>query len=236
MRPAPRGMQANGLLRVRTPLPGPELDLIEAALMSHFYAGSVPPILFREPELPTGSPDIVAVFPRRKHLVCPSARLRLGVDHLRLLHHVYTVRRTSVPEMAGALMRKESRLLSLLDDLAKAHLVRYSAGHVMAESLTEVFVAKRIVAVEAKIGKWNSALRQAVANTWFASHSYILLPAIPPTAPVRESARRFGVGVMTYDGTRTSIRLRARPRRIPASYGSWLLNELMLREAGRLTG
>lgn len=223
------------LLRTRRAVAGPERDLVAAALRSLSRRLSAP-LLFREPELPTGFPDIVAVVFGSRTVPATPARFRLGREHLRLLHHVYTVRRACAPDLAATLGWRSVRCLqATLDDLERARLVRQARGRVMSMSLASVFPAKRIVAVEAKIHDWRRALQQAVANTWFASHSYVLMPAGRWHAALRQDAGRLGIGVMIYDGKRTVVRLRARRHRIPASYGSWLVNEWAVRAAGPST-
>ena len=192
------------------------------------------PLVFREPELPTGFPDVVAVFCGERSARPPAARWRLGRDHLRLLHHLYTVRRASASELADALGWSSSRSLQVvLDDLENALLVRQHEGRVSARALASVFIARGIVAVEAKIHDWQQALRQAIANTWFASQSYILMPSARLKPAAFDHAARFGIGVMTYNGQRTKVELGARRHRIPASYGSWLVNEWAVRHTAR---
>ena len=49
---------------------------------------------------------------------------------------------------------------------------------------------------------------------------------------VRDEASAQGIGVVTYDGSATAVLVPARVREIPASYGSWLVNEWAVRRAG----
>ena len=71
---------------------GPEQDLLSAALSSlSLLHGQQAPLLFQEPELPTGFPDMLLVYPTRRFLESESvARMQLTPRHLRLLHHIYT--------------------------------------------------------------------------------------------------------------------------------------------------
>ena len=50
---------------------------------------------------------------------------------------------------------------------------------------------------------------------------------------MQASAAHFGIGVLLYDGRRTEVRVKAAERRLPASYGSWLVNEWTVRRAGK---
>jgi len=225
------------IVRSRTPTPGPEMEFVEAALQSAQESGvwhdEDPPIFFREPALPTGFPDLVGVFLNRQDLLFTPERLRLRGEHLQILHHVFSARGTTLRATAEALLRSERSLEILLEELELAELVRRSSHRVRCVALAEVFVAKRIVAVEAKIDKWADAIRQAVANTWFASHSFVLLPDRLWSDGLRDFAARFGVGVLTYDGSQSRVRLRAEKQRLPVSYGSWLINEWTIRQAGK---
>jgi hypothetical protein len=221
--------------RSRTPTPGPELDLVTLALDSYpVNSAPAPPLVFREPELPTGFPDVVAVFCHPHPTHPPPGRAYLDPVHLRLLHHLYTVRHGCASDLASALGHTRRMVTQMLEDLEGGSLVRWDRDTELARPIDSVFIARRIVAVEAKIRDWRRALRQAVANTRFASHSYVLLPAARLSREVCHHAARLGIGVMTFDGIRVAVRTLATRQRIPASYGSWLVNEGAVRELNRL--
>jgi len=233
-----RGIAVPTEPRTRTPTAGPELELLDGVVRRYeARLGPDGPVVFREPAMPTGFPDIVAVFCRHGSQTAPSTRRRLGPEHLRLrlLHHVYSLRRSSAPDIAAALGRDERRVRRLLDDLEQALLLRQTRDRAVARALESVFIATRIVAIEAKIRDWRNALRQAVANTWFASHSYVLMPSERVGEAVSQHAARLGIGLMTYDGSRISVRVRARRLSIPSSYGSWLVNEWAVRHVNHVS-
>lgn len=211
------------------------MDFLETALETATEGGlwfGEATIFFREPALPTGFPDLVAVVPRQQELLVKPERFALGSEHLQLLHYIFSARSTSISAAADALLWSERSLKTMVEELESAELIRRSPRRVRCAALKEVFVAKRIIAIEAKIDKWEEAIRQAVGNTWFASDSFILLPDKRWSEEVREAATRFGIGVFTHDGTQTRVRMRAQSRRIPASYGSWLVNEWAIRRTG----
>jgi hypothetical protein len=130
---------------------------------------------------------------------------------------------------------RPAKLSSLLADLEAAELIRRSDRRIVARSLARAFAARRIIAVEAKMRDWRRALDQAVANTWFASHSYVLLPESSWSPILGRRARRLGVGVVLSDGSRLNIKVPARKHLLPASYGSWLVNEWALRQTARMS-
>jgi len=131
----------------------------------------------------------------------------------------------TIGEIGQLLNHSPKKIEAVLRDLEAAGFVLRQQGRFVTRSVSKVFVAKRIVAIEAKMHAWRDALEQAVANMWFASHSYILIPALRCLDAVLDEARKFGVGVLVFDGKQTRTVLRPRKQRIPASYGSWLINE-----------
>jgi len=219
------------LPRSRTPTRGPEHDLLERALAVHVWPDGAPRVVFREPELPTGYPDAVAVFIAEGRRAFPRERMGLREEHTRVLHHLHTVGSSTEEDISSLLRLTLAKCQAILADLARARLLQLTE-HVVPEPLEATFVAERIVAIEAKVSDWRAALRQAVANTWFASHSCILLPAERFGPAVRDEARAQGIGVVTYDGSATAVAVRAREQEIPASHGSWLVNEWAVRHAG----
>jgi len=210
---------------------GPELRLIEAALSSGLlYRRSSHPIIFREPALPTGFPDLVAVYPRasRKAVSSPARNL-LTPKHLRLLHHLVATGPNTRAQLETALAWPSRSLKLHLEALASAELVEPRYDKLVARSISRIFWAQKIVAIEAKVSSWRDALQQAVANTWFASHSYILLPALRSLEQVKHEAFALGIGVMVLKGSNLRVALPPRVCSIPASYGSWLVNEWLVR-------
>ena len=220
-----------GPRRRRDPrVPGPESALISAALARHARLISRQE-LFLEPALPTGFPDAVIVVLGRNRLIASIARLRLTDLHLRLVQHVFGRGRMALQEISGDLLWSRRQVDAVAQDLVAAEIALLDQGEIEIRPLREVFVARRIIAIEAKIRDWRRAIEQARANTWFASHSFILLPGRRFTAHVAEGAVEAGVGVLTFDGTATAIQIQAEEHPLPTSYGSWLFNEWALRRA-----
>jgi predicted transcriptional regulator len=224
---------ATALLRHRTPGAGPEEQMVVSALASLRDAFGSSCVFMRELQMPTGVPDAVAVLMRNREVPFDAARLNIGSSDLRLLHHLATVKQSTVNDIEAALRWTTSDLRRMIRTLTEAGLLRETHGSVRVHRLADIFHARKIIAVEAKMKDWQRAIMQAVANTWFASHSYILLPERPLSNSLNETAKRFGIGVLTFDGQRTRTRIRASARPLPASYGSWLVHENALRMAQR---
>jgi hypothetical protein len=218
-------MNFHPAIRTRLARPGPEQRMLQAALLSGLPGGSDDTIFLHEAELPTGVPDLIAIEPRPGLNLAMAKCRRLERQHLQILHFL----NDSGPNTAEGIVRLLNQLPKRTDmallDLVKADLVVQRGNQYVSRSVSKVFILKRIIAIEAKMQAWHKALEQASANLWFASHSYILVPALNCLRAVCQEAQKLGIGVLVFDGKRTRTALRPRRHAIPASYGSWLLNE-----------
>lgn len=216
------GRGSQSLFRHRRPRPGPELDLLNGALKSGLPTGHRgKPITLREPELPTGSPDFIALYARGD--VAP--RPPLLCQHLQVLHQLWVCHGTRGPALAKMLNMSPRRLESILADLVEAGVIHRRGDFCQPRSLTSIFGVRQIVAVEAKISDWRTAIQQAQNNLWFASESYVLVPERRDLSAMIDSAERFGVGLLIYTGNHVRRAAKARKYPIPSSYGSWLFSE-----------
>lgn len=218
--------------RLRPRTPGPESELVETALEAGMLRWGPDPIVLREPELGAGFPDVVAAFPASTHLRVE--RAALGRDHLRLLQFLWTHRGATTLAAAQTLLRlSPGSVRRIVDDLHEQRAIVVAGDRMRADRSTGTFAASRIVAVEAKISKWEDALLQARSNAWFASHSYVLLPSRSLARRAVGKASSLGIGVLALDGGRIVTLARARSRPLPASLGSWIVNEWMISELAR---
>lgn len=224
-------MASAGVLRVRRQTAGPENELVESAIRFGLLRGKTTPLVLREPALGTGYPDLVAAYPSARNLRVE--RAPLGVDHLRLLQFLWCNNGATTLAAAQTLLRLgPSTLRRVVGELQEQRAILVNGEHVRAHKTADTFAASRIVAVEAKISKWQDALMQAAGNAWFASHSYILLPSRRLGELAAPNARPLGIGVLVVEGDCVATVERARTRPIPASLGSWIVNEWMVRELG----
>jgi len=205
-----------------------EDQLIIAALNSGLPFGKGIPVLLREPKLPTGFPDVVAVYPAAKKSRVSSSRKSLTREHFQVMVHLRHLGRSNLDEIATQLLFPRKQLELLVDDLKTAELVRTKGAFIYGRPFREIFPARRIVAIEAKLRDWRRAIEQAIANLWFASQSYILLPPLRTLVAVEKEAKKFGIGVIVFDGKQMKKVVTSKMRQIPNSYGSWLVNELAL--------
>jgi len=210
-----------GLLFRRTPC-GPEQALVNWFLQQDLVR--VPrghrATVFREPRLPSGFPDLVIVIWREAvALHWKPSRASLTATDLRLVHFLTR----SGPQTEDVLKAMFSAWREALDRLAEAAMIRKIRRSWRVQSLDTVFAATEIIAVEAKMREWRSALEQAHLNTWFASQSAILVPRIPRGSTLLHDADDLGVTVVAQENP--TCALAATDELNPRSYVSWLFNE-----------
>jgi hypothetical protein len=205
---------------------GPEAELLELALSSSSLDNkSKKAVIFREPQLPTGYPDLVAVYTGRQNVKFNQFRSGLSTWHFRLLHLIYQLGGGYLQDISQSSLYSLSKVEILIDELSQAGMVYFRGRKIFPVAKHKIFTTTRIVAIEAKVNDWSRAIRQAIANRWFSSHSYILLPEKTRMTPILEEAQSFGIGVMVFDGQNTKELCHPAPQSLPTSYGSWLLNE-----------
>jgi hypothetical protein len=209
--------------RFRRTRPGPEFDLIEAFLQAmplHIPRGCLATV-FREPRLESGFPDIVIVVWRKEVTFdWRPERERLETKDLRLMHFLHHMRRAGEDQLIESFGR---RVVSGLERLHDAAMIRRIGSSWAPCALHRSFAASKIIAVEAKVGKWAVVLNQALLNTWFASKSYVLVPDQPSQSQL-VSAQRLGIGICSFDDYKVQ-EVASESTPLPRSYASWILNE-----------
>lgn len=220
--------------RFRRTRPGPELDLIESFLLAmplHIPRGCRA-TLFREPRLESGFPDLVIVVWREDiTLDWRPEREAVEVQDLRVMHFLHHARRANEEKIVEWFGR---RAISSLERLHDAAMIRRVGSIWTPCALRRSFAASKIIAVEAKIGRWSEVLNQALLNTWFASKSYVLVPN-PPSQLQLTAAQRLGIGVCSLDDQKVrEVASESTP--LPRSYASWVLNEWAWRYSQNVKG
>jgi hypothetical protein len=209
---------------------GPEAELLELALSSSSLDNKCKKaIIFREPQLPTGFPDLVAVYTSKRDTKFNPFRPGLSTWHIKLLHLIYQLGGGYLHDISQSSLYPLGKVKILVDELSQADMVYFRGKKIFPAAMRRIFKATRIVAIEAKINDWHRAIRQAIANRWFSSHSYILLPEKHRMTRILDEAQSFGIGVMVFDGQNTRELCQPKPQNLPTSYGSWLLNEWAIR-------
>lgn len=206
---------------------GPEQELLDGFLsaMPLAHAPDSRVTVLREPCLESGYPDLVIVVWRDTRTVdWGEQRLALLKEDLRLMHFVFQRRRATLVELESCFGTRFAR--SSIERLNDAGLVRLVGQAWLPKAFERTFAATKIIAIEAKIGKWADVLKQARLNTWFSSKSYVLVPRVSDDQV--QEARRLGIGVLVSD--RNQIKeWGAVTNSLPRSYASWVVNDLAWR-------
>ena len=202
---------------------GPEMDLIESFLNSLplLIPKRCQATVFREPRLESGFPDLVIVVWREDvTLDWGPERESLEIGDLRIMHFLYqtrNVRADTLLEMFG------QRAQSSIQRLKSAGMVRQVGASWAPCALHRSFATSKIIAIEAKVGKWEKVVNQALLNTWFASKSYVLVPNAPPRKKI-DAAKKLGIGVCYLENQKVK-EVPGDSNRLPRSYASWVLND-----------
>jgi hypothetical protein len=201
---------------------GPEGELLERFLSAPLFdvPSGCEAVVFREPRLPSGFPDLVIViWDREKTARWLPAREALTREDVRVAHYMYHKGACSDKQLKAIFTGSVSKNLERLD---AAGVLRADGARWHLRPMANVFAARQIIAVEAKISEWKVGLEQAVLNTWFASESYMLVPNLSSRSSLLERAKALGIGVWANDHTPVKPE---RAQRLPRSYASWLFNE-----------
>lgn len=205
----------------RSSRPGPEAQLVQQFLREA-QLRAFPDCritVFKEPKLDSAYPDIVLVAwrPSVTRTWRPE-RKNINASDLRLLQHLVAC---GVQADADLVRLFGTGYKSRVERLQLADLVLRVGNSWRAKPLSSIFAAVAIVAIEAKMGDWGTALQQAFLNTWFASNSYVLVPGSKVKDKLTTAASAQGIGILNTD-SRLSF---TRSRMIPRSYASWQMNE-----------
>lgn len=203
---------------------GPERALVEWFLDQRLFPTprGCKTTLLIEPSLESGFPDVVLVHWHAKTADNWSLqRKQLDSVDLKILHYLSSVRHSTHQELVVRFPRILNRRL---ERLLVSGLIRRTKDLWIARPIQENFAVRSIIALEAKITNWQSAVRQAVLNKWFANESYVLLPSIPNSGKFIAEIDSHQIGVVTQNDCAVRKPLLV-SNGFPRSYASWLLNE-----------
>ncbi len=218
-----------GLLS-RTSTEGAESDLVAEFIefyCSRFqrYQKNQNLALFIEPRLESGFPDIV--FAHYTPAFMDSwndVRNDLDIGDLKVLSFLIQTRGANGKDIVTKLGLPETQALHSLEKLLDSQWIARSGRSWKPSGMRSHFGLKQLVAVEAKIGDIGKVSAQAVANTWFASHSYALTGTSVPRQSTLDALSNLGLGLFC-KGQGFRKALGAKVRSLPSSYASLLFNE-----------
>lgn len=183
--------------------------------------------IFIETKINGAYPDVIfAEYDPRCYEFWNNKRSSLSTNELKLLHYIYMKRNVTSHRMIEELFIDYKNLLPSLEALIDAGLIQRQNGYWNIIEKKTVFGVKRIEAVEAKIGKWDQVMQQAIINRTFASESFVLSKRKrAPTSSTVEKISSFGIGIYLYNDTEFSTYSSATRNRFPTNYNSIYLSE-----------
>ena len=208
---------------------GPESKL----LMNFIESDLLPPLkpeekmfAFIEPMLSGKRPDLVVVYwDDAISQKWSGQRPDLAQLELRLAHHLYLNGPQTIKELNKKFPRNLKRSIT---NLETAQFIEKSEERWKIAELESIFVIRRIVTFEAKISAISKAIEQAIFNTWFASESYVLTHYKNLRKKTIDNAKLNGIGLWLFGGPNDKVPFtEARTNTIPASYGSWVFNDII---------
>lgn len=223
----------------RTSTQGKELDMVnryvEFLINKYSKTKSKKVAIFIEPQIDTGYPDIVVVEYRPcTNLMWNSQRNNLNSTDLKLLFYIQNQKNLSLLEISETLGYPIDVVQKSVDKLSDCGLVHLSKNKTSIRNiqLKSYCRINKIIAIEAKIDKWNEAIRQANNNIWFSTESYILLNKESCSTAITDICQENGLGIILVNGKIETI-LEGDKRQFPVSYFSLQFNEWILRHLHR---
>lgn len=187
--------------------------------------------IFIEPQLDTGYPDIVVVeFNSIPQQQWSAMRNSLGITDIKILFYIQTHGYSKICDLQNTLGFSQESLQKSVLRLKNCGLVHVSSQctSVRPVSLKSYCRVNKVISIEAKIDKWNEAIRQAGNNIWFSTESYILMNKDSCSDGIQTACRERGIGIILVNGSVKTI-LTSNRRKFPVSYASLQFNEWVLR-------
>ena len=178
---------------------------LQAALVEHASVLGIQGAEVRaRREMPMGSviPDLVLVsfdrVPAQSIL-----RVRWSYPHAYVVAELRRVAHLRRETLVQRMFERRERVDRLLDELIRAGALEETANGSVRLSTELRSLRTQIVAVEAKLSRWNEALRQAVSYGAFADRSFVAMDAGRIDGgrdEVTDAFRRAGIGLVLVDG------------------------------------
>lgn len=210
---------------------GIELELVEKFIdfkISEFEKSEKKTCLavFCEPHIESGFPDVVfAEYLPVAFEKWTNTRFLLTNSDFKVLQHIIACGGADAMTLVKQLGVDVKNLILTLEKLLDARMIKRENKVWKAYNINKIFGIKKLVAVEAKIKKWSTVLRQALLNKWFASESYALSKlSTKPTKRVVELFENNGVGMYIFNGSFKKIN-NSQILQLPSCYSSFMFNE-----------
>ena len=188
-------------------------------------------VIFIEPQIDTGYPDIVVVeYFSSPSLPWKSIRSTLNSTDYKMLFFIQSEKNLSIKKISETLGYPVDVVEKSISRLASSGLIHISKSkkYVRNIPLNTYYRIHKIIAIEAKIDKWHAAIRQANNNIWFSTESYILMNKETYSSTVSSMCESMGLGIIVANGDIKTL-LTSQKRKGPISYASLQFNEWVLR-------
>lgn len=223
----------------RTNTVGKEFDMVKRyinfLLQKYSKMKTKKAAIFVEPQLETGYPDIVVVeYYSMPNLSWNKYRNSLGSTDLKILFYVQNNKNLSVEKISNTLGFSLDTVKKSVRRLSSCGLIYLSKHktYVRNVRLNKYCRVHKVIAIEAKIDKWNEAIRQANNNIWFSTESYVLMNKDSCSSTITETCQNLGIGIILVNGKIETI-LKSSKRSFPVSYASLQFNEWILRNMNK---
>lgn len=185
--------------------------------------------IFYEPQLEFGYPDLVLVEYRDcGSLQWNNIREKLDITDLKILYEINRMKTVEIDYFVSILGYSRKEIRNCLLKLEKACLIKIRGERVLRLPLNSYSCVNKIIAIEAKIDKWDAAIKQAKNSYTFATEVYVLLNKKKCTDSIIERCRNDGLGIILVNG-KVEKALKAAKNPYPVSYTSLLFNEWIQR-------
>lgn len=218
----------------RTTTPGEEFEMVNR-FIDHFVSHysklkKKNALVFLEPQIETGYPDIVIAEFYKSPSRSNKTRDRLNTDDLKILFHVQQRKSVTITQLSNDLGYSAKDAIRSVNKLSMSGLVYFSKNKTSVRnvSLRNYCTITRLITIEAKLAKWSDALRQAENNTWFSSESFIMLKKEKCNASIRDRCQKEGIGIILLNG-KVKTELKCISHGFPCSYASLQFNEWVYR-------
>jgi len=127
----------------------------------------------------------------------------------------------------------KSKLVSIVNDLARRNLIQVHKESVQARKLDDTFHLNRILVFEAKLSKWREAIAQAERHLWFTGASYVVLPAERKGVvdSARQECEQKGLGLISFSKEgEVNCLVTPSDMRIYNTYFCWVINEQLVQK------
>ncbi|GAU78155.1 transcriptional regulator [Fusibacter sp. 3D3] len=181
--------------------------------------------IFIEPKVNNAYPDVVFVEynPDNYEKWIPN-RNNISNIELKILYHMISSGPLNASDIVAQLGVNWKDVMLSVEKLYDSKLIQRRNKNWSVKSKKTIFLNK-IEAVEAKIGKVNDVLQQAIINKAFASESYILSNKNAKVNATWDKFEEFGIGIYLNEDDHFLRYKKSNINSFPVSFQSILFNE-----------